>query len=241
MRFARGGAGPFRVAAGDGHQYRVVNQREGVGVLAEHPAGAQNAAAKFPGLAHRQKRSGGGALVKEIVLTSTVGRGYAPTAMTQGVKWLYLLTLAVWIGSIVFFSFAVAPTVFKTLKPEDAAALIRRIFSKYYLIGIICAALSIVCLGLLLFDRAFSKWPAILSLLLVAGMGATDFWLRQAVMPHMNELRDRRAMFESSGKAPDEMLDREWKGLHRLSVQLNVVVLLCGMVLIFLVVYARVV
>ena len=123
-------------------------------------------------------------------------------------------------------------------KPEDAAASIRRIFSKYYLIGIICAALSIVCLGLLLFDRAFSKWPAILSLLLVASMGAVDFWLRQSVMPHMNELRDRRAMFESSGKAPDEMLDREWKGLHRLSVQLNVVVLLCGMVLIFLVVYA---
>ena len=58
-------------------------------------------------------------------------------AMTQWVKWLYLLTLAVWIGSIVFFSFAVAPTVFKTLKPEDAAALIRRIFSKYYLIGIV--------------------------------------------------------------------------------------------------------
>ena len=106
--------------------------------------------------------------------------------MTQGVKWLYLVTLAVWIGSIVFFSFAVAPTVFKTLKPEDAAALIRRIFSKYYLIGIICAAVSIVCLGLLLADRAYSRWPAILSLLLVAGMGGTDLWLRQGVMPHMN-------------------------------------------------------
>jgi uncharacterized membrane protein len=161
--------------------------------------------------------------------------------MTQGVKWFYLVTLAVWIGSIVFFSFAVAPTVFKTLKPEDAAALIRRIFSKYYLIGIICAAVSIVCLGLLLADRAFSKWPAILSLLLVAGMGGTDLWLRQGVMPHMNELRDRRAMFESSGKPPDEVLDREWKALHRLSVQMNAAVLLCGLVLIFLVVYARVV
>ena len=91
--------------------------------------------------------------------------------MTQGVKWFYLVTLAVWIGSIVFFSFAVAPTVFKTLKPEDAAALIRKIFSKYYLIGIVCAAIGIVCVGLLLADRAFGRWPAILSLLLLAGMG----------------------------------------------------------------------
>ena len=161
--------------------------------------------------------------------------------MTHGVKWLYLLTLAVWIGSIVFFSFVVAPTVFGTLKPEDAAVLIRRIFSKYYLIGIICAGVSIVCLGLLVFDHAFSKWPAILSLLLVAGMGGTDLWLRQGVMPHMNSLRDRRAMFESEGKPPDEALDREWKGLHRLSVQLNGAVLLCGLVLVFLIVYARVV
>jgi len=161
--------------------------------------------------------------------------------MTQTAKWFYLVTLGVWIGSIVFFSFAVAPTVFKTLKPEDAAALIRRIFSKYYMIGIVCAAVGIVCVGLLLADRAFGKWPAILSLLLLAGMGGTDLWLRQGVMPHMNSLRDRRAAGESSGGQPDEELEQEWKALHRLSVQMNAVVLLCGLVLVFLVVYARVV
>ena len=163
------------------------------------------------------------------------------TAMTQAAKWLYLVTLAVWIGSIVFFSFAVAPTVFKTLKPEDAATLIRRIFSKYYLIGIVCAAVGIVCVGLLLADRAFGKWPAILSLLLLASMGGTDLWLRQGVMPHMNSLRDRRAAVESSGGRPDEELEQEWKALHRLSVKMNAAVLLCALALVFLVVYARVV
>ena len=161
--------------------------------------------------------------------------------MTQAVKWFYLVTLAVWIGSIVFFSFAVAPTVFKTLKPEDAAALIRKIFSKYYLIGIACAAIGIVCVGLLLADHAFSRWPAILSLLLLASMGATDFWLRQAVMPHMNELRDRRAVVATSGQESDSALEQEWKALHRLSVQMNAAVLLCALALIFLLVYARVV
>jgi uncharacterized membrane protein len=161
--------------------------------------------------------------------------------MTQWVKWFYLVTLAVWIGSIVFFSFAVAPTVFKTLKPEDAAALIRKIFSKYYLIGIACAAVGIVCVGLLLADRAFGKWPAILSLLLLAGMGATDFWLRQAVMPHMNELRDRRAVITASGQEPDTAVEQEWKALHQLSVRMNAAVLLCALTLVFLIVYARVV
>jgi Domain of unknown function (DUF4149) len=161
--------------------------------------------------------------------------------MTQWVKWFYLVTLAVWLGSIVFFSFAVAPTVFKTLKPEDAAALIRRIFSKYYLIGIACAGIGIVCVGLLLADRAFGKWPAILSLLLLASMGGTDLWLRQGVMPHMNALRDRRAAVEASGAQPDAEVEQEWKALHRLSVQMNVAVLLCALALVFLVVYARVV
>lgn len=174
-------------------------------------------------------------------MTSTATRCYAPAAMTHTLKWFYLLTLAVWIGTIIFFSFIVAPTVFKTLKPEDAASLIRRIFSKYYLLGLTCAALGILSVGLLLADRSFSKWPAILSLLLLAAMGATDLWLRQGVMPHMNSLRDRRAALESSAKPPDPDLDAEWQSLHRLSVQLNVAVLLCGLVLIFLLVHARVI
>ena len=161
--------------------------------------------------------------------------------MTHAVKWFYLLTLAAWIGSIIFFSFIVAPTIFKTLKPDDAASLIRRIFSKYYLLGILCSAASLVSLSLMLFDRSFSKWPAILSLLLVAAMGATDLWLRQGVMPHMNSLRDHRAALESSAQPPDPTLDLEWQSLHRLSVQLNVTVLLCGLVLIFLLVHSRVV
>lgn len=156
--------------------------------------------------------------------------------MTQGFKWLYLLTLAIWIGSIVFFSFVVAPTVFKTLKPEDAAALIRRIFSKYYLVGCGCGAVAFVCVGMLAMRRAFGLWPALCSLILIAGMTGTDLWLRQSVMPHMNALRDRRAAMEQSAD-----LDAEWSALHRLSVQLNGAVLFAGLVLVFLVVFARVV
>jgi len=156
--------------------------------------------------------------------------------MTQGIKWVYLVTLAVWTGSIIFFSFVVAPTVFKVLKPEDAARLQRALFPRYYLVGLLCAAVGIVCVGILLADRAFGKWPGILTLLLLAASGATDLWLRQAVVPHMAVLRDQRAAEPS-----DTALEHEWKTLHRLSVQLNVAVLLALFALVFLVVYARVV
>jgi len=157
--------------------------------------------------------------------------------MTQGIKWVYLISLAMWVGSLMFFSFVIAPTVFKVLKPEDAAKLQRAIFPKYYLVGIICACVGIVCVGLLLWERAFGKWPGVLSLLLIAGMGMTDFWLRQSVVPHMAEIREQRA----AAKEPDPAIEDEWKSLHRLSVQLNVAVLLCGFVLVFLVVFSRVV
>jgi uncharacterized membrane protein len=157
-------------------------------------------------------------------------------SMTQAVKWIYLVTLAVWIGSIIFFSFVVAPTVFKVLKPEDAARLQRALFPRYYLVGMLCAALGIVCVGILLADRAFGKWPGILSLLLLAATGATDLWLRQTVVPHMAELREQRA-----AEPTDSTLEKEWKTLHRLSVQLNVAVLLALFALVFLVVYSRVV
>jgi uncharacterized membrane protein len=161
--------------------------------------------------------------------------------MHHAIKWLYLVTLAAWIGSIIFFSFAVAPTIFKVLKPEDAAALQRRLFPKYYAVGILCAAVGIVCVGLLLADRVYGKWPGIASLLLLAAMGATDLWLRQSIVPRMTELREQRAARAVTADEPDANLDAEWKSFHGLSVRLNLAVLLCGLALLFLVVYSRVV
>jgi len=157
--------------------------------------------------------------------------------MTPAIKWLYIVSLGVWVGSIIFFSFFIAPTVFKVLKPEDAARLQRALFPKYYFVGMICAGIGIVCVGLLLAERVFGKWPGVLSLLLLAAMGATDLWLRQAIVPHMAEIREQRV----AAKEPDPAVEEEWKSLHRLSVQLNGAVLLAGLVLVFLVVFARVV
>jgi len=162
--------------------------------------------------------------------------------MNQALKWVYLVTLITWIGSIIFSSFVVAPTVFapNLLKPEDQGAVIRRIFSKYYMIGMVGSVVGIVAVGLLVANRAFGKWPGVATLLLLAMMGGVDLWLRQAVMPHMNELRDHRAALVARGEPPSPELDSEWASLHRLSVQLNGAVLLSGLVLVFLVVYARV-
>lgn len=145
------------------------------------------------------------------------------------VKWAYLLALAAWIGGMMFFSLVVAPTTFKTLAEEDAARLIRRIFPKYYLLGIVCAAAGIACVGVLLAEQSVGVLPGVLSLLLLAGAVGSNLWLRQAVLPAMNKLRE----------GPAGARDGQWKSLHRLTVRLNALVLFCGLVLLWLFVFAR--
>ena len=155
--------------------------------------------------------------------------------MTQAVKYIYLLTLAVWVGSIIFFSFVQAPTVFKALDPENAAKLQRATFPKYYMVGIVCAGLGIVCVAVLLAANVFKLPVAVLSLLLLAGMGSLNVWMRQGVAPQMAQVREARA----AAKAPAEELDKEWKALHRLSVQVNGAVLFSGLVLLWVLVYSK--
>ena len=56
-------------------------------------------------------------------------------------NFIYLLSLVCWIGSIIFFSFIVAPIIFKTLDREKAGEVVRKIFPLYYKLGYICGAL----------------------------------------------------------------------------------------------------
>lgn len=58
--------------------------------------------------------------------------------MTTLIQFFYLLSLVVWIGSIIFFSFFTAPAVFKTLEREQAGELIGIIFPRYYKVGYVC-------------------------------------------------------------------------------------------------------
>ena len=114
-------------------------------------------------------------------------------------------------------------------------------FPRYYLVGIICAAIGIVCVAYLLGAGVMRTPAATLSLLLLAGCGAADVWMRQGVVPRMVEIREQVAAAKMAGQELAPELEADWKAMHRLSVQVNGVVLLCGLVLLFAFVYAKVV
>ena len=78
------------------------------------------------------------------------------------VTWLYLMALIVWVGEVVFFSFVVAPAVFRTFPPPavEAGRVIGAIFPTYYRIGYACGAVLLVTTLVLLAtaDRRARGW-----------------------------------------------------------------------------------
>ncbi|HVM94771.1 MAG TPA: DUF4149 domain-containing protein, partial [Candidatus Acidoferrales bacterium] len=60
------------------------------------------------------------------------------------VKSLYLLALIVWIGTIAFFSFVVAPSIFGNMAPVEAGKVVGLIFPNYYILGYVCGGLMVL-------------------------------------------------------------------------------------------------
>ena len=122
------------------------------------------------------------------------------------------LSLGLLLGGMGFFSFIIAPTAFRALSPEDAAAFVRRLFPTYYLYIALTAGLA--CVGLV------GKEPYMSVLMLtVAGVAMI---CRQVLTPAINRARDR----ELSG---DDAAGRRFALLHRGSVALNFAMLAAGL------------
>lgn len=140
-------------------------------------------------------------------------------------KWLYLLALIVWVGEVVFFSFAVAPAIFRTFPLADAGRAVGAIFPTYYRIGYVCGVLVLLSsLALLGATAARLVWGV--QALLAAVMLAATVYAGVVIQPRAAALRPQ---LHEAGAPP--AVKEEFDQLHRRAVQLNATVLLCGVVL----------
>ena len=141
------------------------------------------------------------------------------------INFIYLLSLVCWVCSIIFFSFFVAPVVFKTLEREKAGELVGIIFPRYYMIGYVCGVLVLVTLLLTGPETVGLKWCAWGIMMLgtaSAGLG---------VNPRAKTLKEKLKDASETEK-PD--LEARFKTLHSLSVKLNAAVLFAGLWLLWL-------
>ena len=140
-------------------------------------------------------------------------------------NFIYLLSLVVWIGSIVFFSFFVAPVVFKSLEREKAGELVGIIFPRYYKLGYACGTLillSFLASGTEGIDLKWFAWGTMCLTSVLAGV---------VVNPKAKLLKEK---IKSVTEEDKPELETKFKSLHSFSVKLNAVTLFSGLWLIAL-------
>mgnify|MGYP005728308541 FL=1 len=122
---------------------------------------------------------------------------------------LALYVVAATLGAMLFFAVGVAPTVFQALPIAEAGLFLRTLFPRYYLALIVGSGLAG---GLWISSAPLAAavcWLIALSTL----------WIRQSLVPRINQLRD-------ADLAGDAAAGKRFATLHRVSVIINMVQLL---------------
>ena len=122
---------------------------------------------------------------------------------------LALYAVAATLGAMLFFAVGVAPTVFQALPIAEAGLFLRTLFPRYYLALIVGSGLAG---GLWISSAPLAAavcWLIALSTL----------WIRQSLVPRINQLRD-------ADLAGDAAAGKRFATLHRVSVIINMVQLL---------------
>jgi hypothetical protein len=120
-----------------------------------------------------------------------------------------LYVVAATLGAMLFFAVGVAPTVFQALPIAEAGLFLRTLFPRYYLALIVGSGLAG---GLWISSAPLAAavcWLIALSTL----------WIRQSLVPRINQLRD-------ADLAGDAAAGKRFATLHRVSVIINMVQLL---------------
>lgn len=142
---------------------------------------------------------------------------------------VYRLALALWIGSLAFFSFVVAPILFRSLEPAAAGEVAGAILTRYGHLAVACgalAALAAIALARLDPERSGRRRNA----LIVTAMIILTVYAGQVIAPATHELR--LAMHEP-GLSRSATADRRaaFDRMHRRAVVVAGGVLLLGGVL----------
>lgn len=142
--------------------------------------------------------------------------------MSAALRFVYLLALAVWVGEVVFFSFGVAPTLFRHLGPAAAGEAVGAVFPRYYALGMASGGVALA--GALALGRGAVApgWWRLAALAIAIGLAAT-VWAGVVVHPQARRARPPAAADELA--PPSE----EFRRAHGLAVGLNGVALLGGL------------
>jgi len=146
-------------------------------------------------------------------------------------RFIYLLSIALWLGGMAFFSFVAAPSIFKALPREEAGRVVSDIFPKYYWQGMICGAIALVTsVALGMRDR----WNMLLIVrtIMIGVMVIGILYAVVILQPKIQAVKAQITSFESL--TPTDPLRLEFGRLHGRSFSVNAAVLLLGVIVVFI-------
>ena len=120
--------------------------------------------------------------------------------------------IAISLGAMLFFSFVIAPVIFKVLDANNANKFVRRIFPHYYLINLVILSITVL---LLLYISSINLNFYIT--LIIAILFAFSLFI---LMPLINKLKDNKE-------------ERKFKYSHTLSVIINFIQIIGLIYLVF--------
>jgi uncharacterized membrane protein len=151
--------------------------------------------------------------------------------LTVVLRFVYALSLTLWIGGMAFFTFIAAPSVFKVLSREAAGNVVADIFPKYYWQGIACGVIALL-VSLALGARTSWSRLLIIRTLLLGVMLIAVLYGAFILQPKIHAVKAQITSFESL--APTDPLRIEFGRLHGRSFAVNAAVLLLGVIVVFI-------
>jgi len=142
--------------------------------------------------------------------------------MTTLLRFFILLSIVVWLGGIIFFSFVEAPNVFGVLMPTNggqhlAGEIVSPSLRMLHIVGLVCGAVFLTS-AYALRKKVFSAASALIVAMIFLTV-ASQF----VVTPRLEQIRHSASGDIQPPQRP------EFDKLHTLSVGLEGVTLLCGL------------
>jgi hypothetical protein len=150
--------------------------------------------------------------------------------MSQTFRFVRVLALSAWVGAIIYFAAVVTQGAFAVLPSQDEAGLlVGYTLGGLHLMGLIAAAVFLLAsVAMTKSLRAFIE-PAVIGVILMAALTIAS---QGYVMPKMALLRSQMGSVQATPASDPRRA--EFDKLHRVSVDLEVGVLLIGLAALFL-------
>jgi uncharacterized protein DUF4149 len=132
---------------------------------------------------------------------------------------VYTLALSAWMGSIMFFSFVIVPTIDSALGPEAGSRFVRALLPRYYMWGAIAGAVALpACVAAPLCFPEYRGTGVGIQAMVILTCTLIMLYAGNSLTPAMSAAHD-------AGPGGNE----QFKRLQRRSVRLNAFVLACGL------------